>query len=55
MLPPPPDTCDRFTAGLMHKCLQRDPHARPTFIQIQKLLDEERLKRPNMKVDWDNK
>ena len=48
-LPPPPEGCDEFVMALMDKCLQRNPSARPTFIQIQKELDEERMKREKMK------
>lgn len=54
-LPVPHEDSDPFIMSLMQKCLHRNPALRPTFIQIQKELDEERSQRPNMKVDWSNK
>jgi hypothetical protein len=49
-LPSPPPSADSFIALVMDKCLQRDPVSRPTFIELQQLIKEERNKRP---VVWD--
>lgn len=51
-LPKPPEGSDEFIISIMNKCLQRDPTERPTFIEIQRMIKEERKNRPYVKDVW---
>ena len=51
---PPPGSC-KFITGIMNKCLNRNPSGRPTFIQIQKMIDDFRQKNPVRRDLWEDK